>query len=119
MGQPGSEYPFPWAIYRWIDGQPYSDKLIDDERLAAEDLAEFVLELRETDRVAGAPRAGRKPLGQLAAVIREAIARAGGVSCCARGGRRDLGPGPRLCAASGGHDHSLLRGHEPGLRRPG
>jgi aminoglycoside phosphotransferase (APT) family kinase protein len=26
-GEPAGSYPFPWAIYGWIDGQPYADEL--------------------------------------------------------------------------------------------
>jgi aminoglycoside phosphotransferase (APT) family kinase protein len=78
MGKPASEYPFSWAIYRWIDGRPYADELIDDERRAAEDLARFVISLREIDRVAEAPRTGRKPLRELDAVTRPAIEQARG-----------------------------------------
>lgn len=73
MGHPTSSYPFSWAIYGWIDGQPYTDELVDDEDQAAKDLAQFVLELRRMDPVVGAPRAGRKPLRELDAVTREAI----------------------------------------------
>jgi len=72
-GHPASRYPFPWAIYRWIDGQPYADALVEDEHEAARDLARFVGELRRVDPVAGAPRGGRKPLRELDAVTREAI----------------------------------------------
>lgn len=50
-GNPAGSYPFSWAIYEWIDGQPYSDELIDDERQAARDLAQFVIELRRVDCV--------------------------------------------------------------------
>ena len=60
-GRPGEGYPWSWAIYRWIDGQPYADELIPDERQAARDLAGFVTGLRRAD-TAGAPRAGRRPL---------------------------------------------------------
>ncbi len=60
-GQPGGGYPWSWAIYRWIDGQPYADELIADERQAARALAGFVTGLRRADS-AGAPRAGRRPL---------------------------------------------------------
>ena len=73
VGRPASGYPFPWAIYRWIDGQPYADELVDDERQAAADLARFVAELRTIDPVAGAPRAGRRPLRELDAATRTAI----------------------------------------------
>ena len=53
MGHPTGSYPFPWAIYGWIDGQPYSDELVDDERQAARDLAQFVVELRRIDPSSG------------------------------------------------------------------
>ena len=72
-GDPTSSYPFSWAIYEWIDGQPYSDGLVDDERQTAGDLARFVIELRRIDPVAAAPRAGREPLYKLDAVTRAAI----------------------------------------------
>ena len=71
-GHPESSYPFAWAIYRWIDGQPYADALVDDEREAARELAQFVAELRRIDPV-GAPRGGRRPLRELDAVTRAAI----------------------------------------------
>ncbi len=71
-GHPENWYPFTWVIYRWIDGQPYSDELVDDEHQAARDLARFVSELRRIDPVA-APPGGRKPLRELDAVTRAAI----------------------------------------------
>jgi len=78
-GHPASSYPFSWAIYRWIDGQPYADELVDDEPQAAKDLAQFVVELRRVAPVVGAPRGGRKPLSELDAVTRAAIESARGV----------------------------------------
>jgi aminoglycoside phosphotransferase (APT) family kinase protein len=78
-GRPASSYPFSWAIYGWIDGQPYSDKLVDDEHQAAKDLAQFVVELRRIDLVVGAPRGGRSPLCDLDAITRAAIESARGV----------------------------------------
>ena len=73
VGRPVSGYPFPWAIYRWIEGQPYADGLVGDERQAATDLARFVAELRTIGPVAGAPRAGRRPLRELDGATRAAI----------------------------------------------
>jgi aminoglycoside phosphotransferase (APT) family kinase protein len=78
-GAPTSWYPFPWAIYRWIDGDPYSDGIVDDERRAARDLAQFVIELRGVNPVEGAPRGGRQPLRTLDASTRAAIEAAHGV----------------------------------------
>jgi aminoglycoside phosphotransferase (APT) family kinase protein len=77
-GMPADWYPCPWAIYGWIDGSPYRDDLIRDERQAAHDLANFILELRNAD-MRGAPRGGRKPLRDLDAATRAAIEASRGV----------------------------------------
>lgn len=71
-GRPTTLYPYPWAIYRWIDGLPYADGLVRDERQAALDLAQFIRELRRVD-TAGAPRGGRAPLIELDAMTRSAM----------------------------------------------
>lgn len=78
QGKPTNWYPYPWAIYHWIDGSPYQDDLISDERQAARDLANFILELRGVD-VLGAPRGGHDPLIELDAVTRSAIETSEGV----------------------------------------
>jgi aminoglycoside phosphotransferase (APT) family kinase protein len=75
-GQPAAEYPFTWAIYRWIDGHPYAGQL-DDERQAARDLARFVTELRRIPAPADAPAGGRRPLAELDAATRTSITAAG------------------------------------------
>jgi aminoglycoside phosphotransferase (APT) family kinase protein len=78
-GSPGHGYPFPWAVYEWIDGQPYADDLVDDEAQAARDLARFVEELRGLEPDTALPRAGRQPLAELDGETREAIEAAGDV----------------------------------------
>jgi aminoglycoside phosphotransferase (APT) family kinase protein len=75
LGRPGDGYPFDWAIYRWIEGQPYAGDRVD-ERQAARDLARFVTGLRRMD-TADAPRAGRRPLRELDAGTRAGIEEAG------------------------------------------
>lgn len=77
-GHPASGYPFPWALYRWLDGQTYADERVRDEAQAAADLAQFVRELRRIEPT-GAPRAGRRPLRELDATTRAAIEAARGV----------------------------------------
>jgi aminoglycoside phosphotransferase (APT) family kinase protein len=72
-GHPTGSYPCTWAIYRWLDGQPYSDELVDDEHQAGRDLAQFVVELRRIAPAAGAPAGGRKPLRDLDAATRAAM----------------------------------------------
>lgn len=76
-GQPTQSYPFHWALYRWIEGQSYHDDLIRDECQAAEDLANFIQELRRID-LTEAPRAGRRALIELDDMTRSAIQSAAG-----------------------------------------
>lgn len=77
-GHPAGLYPFSWAIYRWINGLPYAEELVDDEHEAARDLAQFVVELRRIDPV-GAPHGGRRPLRELDEVTCAAIESSQGV----------------------------------------
>jgi len=78
QGKPTNGYPYPWAVYQWIEGLTYQDHLISDEQQAANDLAIFVLELRSAERL-GAPRGGRPPLVELDAETRAAIGSSRGV----------------------------------------
>jgi aminoglycoside phosphotransferase (APT) family kinase protein len=78
-GTPADGYPFPWAIYRWIDGEPYADDIVDDEAAAAVTLARFVQEMRAVEPTEDAPRGGRDPLRELDDETREAIDAASGV----------------------------------------
>jgi hypothetical protein len=73
LGRPAGAYPFAWSVYRWIDGEPYEDALVDDEPGAAETLAAFVTELRSFEAVASAPKGGRRPLVDLDEETRAAI----------------------------------------------
>jgi aminoglycoside phosphotransferase (APT) family kinase protein len=71
-GHPSEAYPLPWAVYGWIDGEPYADGAVD-ERDAAARLARFVAGLRALPTPDDAPRGGRRPLPELDRVTREAI----------------------------------------------
>ena len=75
-GGPAEGYPLPWAVYRWLEGDPYDDELVPDEAAAAEQLAGFVRELR-SGSVADAPLTGRRPLAELDASTRTAVAQSG------------------------------------------
>src|SRR5688572_27099028 len=50
-GQPGEGFPFPWAVYTWLDGEPATRELHD----AASDLVRFLAALREIDPAEGPP----------------------------------------------------------------
>lgn len=72
-GRPSPAYPLPWAVVRWLDGSPYADDRVADERAAAEALAGFVVALRSALPLDGAPATGRAPLPTLDEVTRQAI----------------------------------------------
>ncbi len=57
-GAPAEGYPFPWSVYRWIDGETASAERIADLTGFATDLARFLVALREVDPTDGPP-AGR------------------------------------------------------------
>lgn len=65
VGELDDSYPLKWAIYKWIKGSVYSDKLISNEIKAAKDLANFIKELKSIAIPTGAPKAGRKALAEL------------------------------------------------------
>jgi aminoglycoside phosphotransferase (APT) family kinase protein len=56
LGVPGEGFPWPWAVYRWIEGEPLPGARADDRRLAPE-LAAFLLALQRIDARTG-PAAG-------------------------------------------------------------
>lgn len=64
VGRPGAGYPFGWAVFTWLPGDPWSRSRVRDEAGAAHDLAGFLHALRALDP-AGGPPAGRS--GSLAA----------------------------------------------------
>lgn len=53
QGEPSAEYPFPWSVYRWLDGEQASLDRVADPRRAAVELAEFLLALRRVDAAGG------------------------------------------------------------------
>lgn len=77
-GVPGAGYPYPWAVYRWLDGQNAAQSPPADMSRAAVELAHFLLALQAIDTrdgplaaehgLRGVPLAGRD------AATRQAIA---------------------------------------------
>jgi len=70
LGEPAHDYPFHWAIYEWIEGEPFHDRV--DEARAARVLAAFVTALRALPQD-DAPATGRAPLAELDLITRDAI----------------------------------------------
>ena len=53
QGHPGSGYPFPWAVYRWIEGETALSAPPADLQQAAGDLAAFIRALQCIDPTDG------------------------------------------------------------------
>ena len=49
IGKPNNKYPFRWATYNWLEGQPASDMPPSDLSKAASDLADFIIALQKID----------------------------------------------------------------------
>ncbi|MGD3108870.1 aminoglycoside phosphotransferase family protein [Streptomyces sp. YGL11-2] len=54
-GAPSGEYPFPWSVHRWLDGERALPERLADPRQAATDLAQFLAALRRVDTAGGPP----------------------------------------------------------------
>ena len=55
MGEPTNNYPWPWSIYRWIEGETAASITINVMPEFAKDLAHFLLELYQVDTTGGPP----------------------------------------------------------------
>jgi aminoglycoside phosphotransferase (APT) family kinase protein len=54
-GKPGEEYPFPWSVYHWLDGEPATVGRSDDLAGFATTLADFLTALQRIDPTDGPP----------------------------------------------------------------
>lgn len=52
VGEPGEGFPFPWAVYTWLEGEPATAERLDPGR-AASDLAGLVASLQALDATNG------------------------------------------------------------------
>ncbi|MGW4486863.1 aminoglycoside phosphotransferase family protein [Amycolatopsis sp. NPDC004368] len=55
QGEATGEYPFPWSVYRWLDGRRPEPGQLSDLGAAAADLAQFFLALQAIDTAGGPP----------------------------------------------------------------
>ena len=62
-GAPSGDYPFPWAVVRWLPGEDATTARIDSVRELALTVAGFVAELRAID-MTGAPAPGSAGFGR-------------------------------------------------------
>jgi aminoglycoside phosphotransferase (APT) family kinase protein len=78
-GSPGCGYPWPWSVYRWLEGDPAATSPVADPSQFAADLADFLAALYQVDS-RGGPVGGQHscfrggPVAVWDAQAREAIA---------------------------------------------
>lgn len=52
-GEPSSEYPWPWSVYQWLDGENRTGDTLADPDRAAADTADFIAALQRIDPLGG------------------------------------------------------------------
>ena len=52
-GAPAEGYPFPWSVYRWIEGEPAASVGIGDPVAFADAVGRFLVALRRADAAGG------------------------------------------------------------------
>ncbi|MGR6974600.1 aminoglycoside phosphotransferase family protein [Streptomyces cynarae] len=52
-GEPGEGYPYPWSVYRWLDGETATPEGLADPRRTALELASFLTALQAIDPTGG------------------------------------------------------------------
>jgi len=72
-GVPDEGFPYPWSVYRWLDGENAVDEPIADLRDAAVRLGRFVAALRRCDATGGPPSFRGGPVSALDGDVRAAI----------------------------------------------
>lgn len=78
-GEPGEGFPWPWYVYRWVEGENPVIGGLAEPGLFAAGLAEFVLALQRIDPADAPPAYRSGPLASRDADTREAIAQLRGV----------------------------------------
>ncbi|MGW0337295.1 aminoglycoside phosphotransferase family protein [Streptomyces sp. NPDC003011] len=77
-GGPGAGFPWPWSVYRWLDGRNPVVGSLEEPGLLAEDLAAFIAALRRIDPAGGPPGYRGVPLATQDAPARDALAQLAG-----------------------------------------
>jgi aminoglycoside phosphotransferase (APT) family kinase protein len=78
-GKPAEGYPWDWSVVRWLKGDnPIVNSIANADRLG-EDLAEFILALRQIDPIDGPPAGRGVPLSTRDAPTRAAIEQLHGI----------------------------------------
>ncbi|MEU8709649.1 aminoglycoside phosphotransferase family protein [Streptomyces sp. NPDC048565] len=78
-GAPADGYPWPWSVYRWLEGHNPGREPLREPAPLGEDLAGFITALRRIDPGDGPASYRDEPLRERDAVTRKAIGELSGV----------------------------------------
>ncbi|MFJ4569497.1 aminoglycoside phosphotransferase family protein [Streptomyces caelestis] len=78
QGEPGDDFPWPWAVYGWLDGRNPVPGALEEPGLLAEDLGAYVTALRRIDAAQGPIGYRGVPLATRDRFMREALAQLAG-----------------------------------------
>ncbi|MFF3332513.1 aminoglycoside phosphotransferase family protein [Streptomyces sp. NPDC002888] len=78
LGGPGAGFPWPWSVYRWLDGRNPVAGAVEKPTALAEDLAAYITALRGIDARGGPPNHRGVPLASRDEFTRSAIDQLGG-----------------------------------------
>lgn len=79
-GRPGRGYPFPWLVFRWLEGASLDRAVVDDWDALADEVAGFVLALQRRPPAGGPPPTRRgTPMGRFDEAVQWGISRLDGV----------------------------------------
>lgn len=78
-GAPAADYPWPWSVYRWLQGENPAVGRIAQPGLLAKDLAEFIAALQRIDPTDGPASYRGRPLAERDASTRSSIEKLHGI----------------------------------------
>src|SRR4051812_29579592 len=119
-GEPADGYPWPWSVYRWLDGENPSPEHVGDSWRTTLDLGGFVAALQRVDATGGPPSSRGVPLVRRDPEVRAALVALHGVidtaaAPAAWGAAPHAPPG---AGAPGGGPGGPPRGKPPAPPRP-
>jgi aminoglycoside phosphotransferase (APT) family kinase protein len=82
MGTPAQDYPWPWSVYRWLDGENATIERIADPCEAARALGGFVAALQRIDTGGGPPSGAHNGFRGVPLAMRDPPTRAAIAALC-------------------------------------